>query len=71
MLTLSELLLQILPHYPRLNKFGYPLEKKLEHISQEQKEKRPDLYALCMGYVDPCGLKSYLSSARPKKQLCV
>ena len=41
--------LQVLPHFPRLHKFGTAIEKKLEKACQEQKEKRPDLYALCMG----------------------
>jgi len=43
---------QILPHYPRIVQFGSPLERRVDRLKQEEKEKRPDLFALAMGYVD-------------------
>ena len=41
--------MQLQPFYPVLSKFGSVLEKKVEKLANEQKEQRPDIYALCMG----------------------
>uniref|UniRef100_A0A8D0CBS1 THO complex subunit 2 n=1 Tax=Salvator merianae TaxID=96440 RepID=A0A8D0CBS1_SALMN len=43
-------LTKILPWYPKVVNLGQALEKRVEKICQEEKEKRPDLYALAMGY---------------------
>ncbi|KAL4230734.1 THO complex subunit 2 [Mactra antiquata] len=43
-------LTKILPHYPRIIQFGSPLERRVDRLKQEEKEKRPDLFALAMGY---------------------
>ncbi|XP_052792425.1 THO complex subunit 2-like isoform X2 [Mya arenaria] len=43
-------LTKILPHYPRIVQFGSPLERRVDRLKQEEKEKRPDLFALAMGY---------------------
>ncbi|WAQ98685.1 LOW QUALITY PROTEIN: THOC2-like protein [Mya arenaria] len=42
-------LTKILPHYPRIVQFGSPLERRVDRLKQEEKEKRPDLFALAMG----------------------
>ncbi|KAH3839564.1 hypothetical protein DPMN_112996, partial [Dreissena polymorpha] len=44
------ILTKILPHYPRILQFGSPLERRVDRLKQEEKEKRPDLFALAMGY---------------------
>ena len=41
----------MLPHFPRVLRFGSALEKRVEKLCQEEKEKRPDIYALAMGSV--------------------
>ncbi|XP_037678702.1 THO complex subunit 2 [Choloepus didactylus] len=43
-------LTKILPWYPKVLNLGQALERRLHKICQEEKEKRPDLYALAMGY---------------------
>jgi hypothetical protein len=43
--------LQILPHYPRILQFGQALERRVDRLSKDEKEKRPDIYALAMGQV--------------------
>ncbi|XP_043830646.1 THO complex subunit 2-like [Dromiciops gliroides] len=43
-------LTKILPWYPKVLNLGQALEKRVHKICQEEKEKRPDLYALAMGY---------------------
>ncbi|XP_060572351.1 THO complex subunit 2-like isoform X2 [Ruditapes philippinarum] len=43
-------LTKILPHYPRIIQFGSPLERRIDRLKQEEKDKRPDLFALAMGY---------------------
>ena len=42
-------MLQILPYYPKVARFGMALERRIEKLCQEEKEKRPDMYALAMG----------------------
>ncbi|XP_073497185.1 THO complex subunit 2 [Phyllobates terribilis] len=43
-------LTKILPWYPKVMNLGQALERRVLKICQEEKEKRPDLYALAMGY---------------------
>ncbi|KAF4085540.1 hypothetical protein AMELA_G00096270, partial [Ameiurus melas] len=43
-------LTKILPFYPKVLNLGQALECRVHKICQEEKEKRPDLYALAMGY---------------------
>ncbi|XP_041931252.1 THO complex subunit 2 [Alosa sapidissima] len=43
-------LTKILPFYPKVLNLGQALECRVLKICQEEKEKRPDLYALAMGY---------------------
>ncbi|XP_036126158.1 THO complex subunit 2 isoform X11 [Molossus molossus] len=43
-------LTKILPWYPKVLNLGQALERRVHKICQEEKEKRPDLYALAMGY---------------------
>ncbi|XP_053129747.1 THO complex subunit 2 isoform X2 [Hemicordylus capensis] len=43
-------LTKILPWYPKVVNLGQALERRVHKICQEEKEKRPDLYALAMGY---------------------
>jgi hypothetical protein len=42
---------QVSTYYPRVSRFGAAVEKKVEKVCTEQKEKRPDLYALAFSYV--------------------
>ena len=44
-------LTKMLPYYPKVYHLSIVLEKRIEAIMVEEKEKRPDLYALAMGYV--------------------
>nr|XP_054327101.1 THO complex subunit 2 isoform X11 [Pongo pygmaeus] len=51
-------LTKILPWYPKVLNLGQALERRVHKICQEEKEKRPDLYALAMGvevYLLPSG----------------
>ncbi|XP_036596611.1 THO complex subunit 2-like [Trichosurus vulpecula] len=43
-------LTKILPWYPKVLNLGQALERRVHKICQEEKVKRPDLYALAMGY---------------------
>ncbi|OWF53939.1 THO complex subunit 2-like isoform X2 [Mizuhopecten yessoensis] len=43
-------LTKILQHYPRITQFGQALERRVDRLRQEEKDKRPDIYALAMGY---------------------
>ncbi|XP_053328983.1 THO complex subunit 2 [Spea bombifrons] len=43
-------LTKILPWYPKVLNLGQALERRVHKIRQEEKDKRPDLYALAMGY---------------------
>ncbi|KAG2464146.1 THOC2 protein, partial [Polypterus senegalus] len=43
-------LTKILLWYPKVLNLGQALERRVHKICQEEKEKRPDLYALAMGY---------------------
>ncbi|CAH1777449.1 unnamed protein product [Owenia fusiformis] len=53
-------LTRILNHYPKVQQFGQALERRVDRIKTEEKEKRPDIYALAMGYTGQ--LKSKKSS---------
>ncbi|KAJ8298480.1 hypothetical protein KUTeg_025011 [Tegillarca granosa] len=44
------ILTKILLYYPRIAQFGQALERRVDRLRQEEKEKRPDIYALAMGY---------------------
>ncbi|KAK2490112.1 hypothetical protein MC885_011648 [Smutsia gigantea] len=43
-------LTKMLPWYPKCLNLGQALETRVHKTCQEEKEKRPDLYALAMGY---------------------
>ncbi|XP_069131332.1 THO complex subunit 2-like isoform X4 [Argopecten irradians] len=43
-------LTKILQHYPRITQFGQALERRVDRLRQEEKDKRQDIYALAMGY---------------------
>ena len=40
----------MLPHFPKIIGVGQALERRVDRVYKEEKEKRPDLYALAMGY---------------------
>ena len=40
-----------MPHYPRVTKLGQALERRVERVVEEEKEKRPDLHVLALAYV--------------------
>ena len=42
-------LTKVLPYYPKVYHLSIALEKRVEKIMEEEKEKRPDLYALAIG----------------------
>ncbi|XP_030836802.1 THO complex subunit 2 isoform X1 [Strongylocentrotus purpuratus] len=44
------LLTKILQYFPLVQNLGQVLEKRVDKIRTEEKEKRPDIYALAMGY---------------------
>ncbi|KAL5011569.1 hypothetical protein ScPMuIL_010120 [Solemya velum] len=43
-------LTKIISHYPRIMQFGQALERRVDRLRQEEKDKRPDIYALAIGY---------------------
>lgn len=43
-------LTKILPHYPRVSKLGTALERRVEKVVEEEKEKRQDLYTHALIY---------------------
>ncbi|XP_016063723.1 PREDICTED: THO complex subunit 2-like [Miniopterus natalensis] len=59
-------LTKILPWYPKVLNLGQALERRVHKICQEEKEKRPDLYALAMGYSGQ--LKSRKSHMIPENE---
>ncbi|XP_055468107.1 THO complex subunit 2 isoform X3 [Psammomys obesus] len=59
-------LTKILPWYPKVLNLGQALERRVNKICQEEKEKRPDLYALAMGYSGQ--LKSRKSHMIPENE---
>lgn len=42
-------LTKVLPYYPKVYHLSIALEKRVEKIMEEEKEKRADLYALAIG----------------------
>ena len=44
-------LTKVLPYYPKVYHLSIALEKRVEKIMEEEKEKRADLYALAIGSV--------------------
>ncbi|XP_071847770.1 THO complex subunit 2-like isoform X4 [Apostichopus japonicus] len=44
------LLIKILPHFPKVQNLGNVLEKRIDKICNEEKDKRPDIYVLALGY---------------------
>jgi len=44
------ILTKILPYFPMVTTLGAALEKRVEKVRNEEKDKRQDLYALAMGY---------------------
>ena len=42
-------LTKMLPYYPKVYHLNIVLEKRIDSIMEEEKEKRPDLYALAIG----------------------
>uniref|UniRef100_A0A8C5WF72 THO complex subunit 2 n=1 Tax=Leptobrachium leishanense TaxID=445787 RepID=A0A8C5WF72_9ANUR len=59
-------LTKILPWYPKVLNLGQALERRVHKICQEEKDKRPDLYALAMGYWGQ--LKSRKASMVPENE---
>nr|XP_034300331.1 THO complex subunit 2 [Crassostrea gigas] len=43
-------LTKILPNYPKIQQFGQALERRVDRLRQDEKGKRPDIYALAMMY---------------------
>ena len=44
------ILTKILQYFPMVQSLGTALEKRVEKVRNEEKDKRQDLYALAMGY---------------------
>lgn len=44
------ILIRILPHFPVLTKLSQCIEKKIEKIKEEEKNKRQDLFVLATSY---------------------
>jgi len=59
-------LTKILPCFPAVTGLGQALEKRVEKIGQEEKDKRPDIFALAMGYLGQ--LRSKKSQMIPETQ---
>lgn len=58
-------LTKVLPHFPVMTNLGQALERRIEKIRQEEKEKRPDLFALATGWVVLRGTLCGASLLRP------
>lgn len=43
--------MRILPHFPLLQKLSHILEKNLERVIEEEKNKRQDLFVLASSYI--------------------
>ncbi|ELU01720.1 hypothetical protein CAPTEDRAFT_223841 [Capitella teleta] len=43
-------LIKILPHYPKVDKLGNALVRRIDRVYEEEKSKRPDISALALGY---------------------
>ena len=60
------ILTKILRYFPMVQSLGTALEKRVEKVRTEEKDKRQDLYALAMGYAGQ--LKSRKSSMVPENE---
>ncbi len=49
-------LIKIVPYYPKVFHLSIALEKRLEKILEEEKDKRQDLYTLALGCVNNSSL---------------
>ncbi|XP_017854857.1 THO complex subunit 2 isoform X2 [Drosophila busckii] len=45
------ILMRILPHYPVLSKLAQIIERKVDKVREEEKTKRPDLFAIASSYI--------------------
>lgn len=45
------ILMRILPHYPVLAKLAQIIERKVEKVREEEKNKRPDLFVIASSYI--------------------
>ncbi|EDX03406.1 GD22874 [Drosophila simulans] len=52
------ILMRILPHYPVLAKLAQIIERKVDKVREEEKTKRPDLYAIASSYIGQLKLKT-------------
>jgi len=52
------ILMRILPHYPVLSKLAQIIERKVDKVREEEKTKRPDLYAIASSYIGQLKLKT-------------
>ncbi|XP_023179884.2 THO complex subunit 2 [Drosophila hydei] len=52
------ILMRILPHYPVLSKLAQIIERKVDKVREEEKTKRPDLFAIASSYIGQLKLKS-------------
>uniref|UniRef100_A0A183SXM5 THO complex subunit 2 n=1 Tax=Schistocephalus solidus TaxID=70667 RepID=A0A183SXM5_SCHSO len=43
-------LTRILPHYPKITQFGSAVERRVNKLKEEEKDRRPDLKALAFSY---------------------
>ncbi|XP_013410006.1 THO complex subunit 2-like [Lingula anatina] len=59
-------LTKVLQYYPKVLNYGQALERRVDRIRQEEKEKRPDIYALAMGYIGQ--LKSKKNTWIPEQE---
>ena len=60
------ILTKILHYFPMVQSLGTALEKRVEKVRNEEKDKRQDLYALAMGYAGQ--LKSRKQYMVPENQ---
>ena len=54
-----------MPHYPRVSKLGQALERRVERVVEDEKEKRPDLHVLALAYVSTSSICTLLSLSYP------
>ncbi|KAI8727719.1 THO complex subunit 2 [Biomphalaria glabrata] len=50
MRTSLIVLTKILPNFPRMTQIGMAIERRVDKLSKEEKDKRPDIYALVILY---------------------
>jgi THO complex subunit 2 len=43
------ILTKVLAHFPRIVQIGMAIERRVDKLSKEEKDKRPDIYALAIG----------------------